>query len=99
LLIMRKRARRRVGYRFKETYFKPRGIPLSLLGETVLSFEELESLRLRYLNKLDQDKAAKKMNISQSQYQRDITKALEKLTDALINEKAIKVERDIANLS
>ena len=39
------------------------------------------------------------MNISQSQYQRDITKALEKLTDALINEKAIKVERDIANLS
>ena len=64
-----------------------------------MSFEELESLRLRYLNKLDQDKAAKKMNISQSQYQRDITKALEKLTDALINEKAIKVERDIANLS
>ena len=57
---MRKRARRRVGYRFKETYFKPRGIPLSLLGETVLSFEELESLRLRYLNKLDQEKAEKK---------------------------------------
>ncbi len=96
---MRTRARRRIGYRFKETYFKPRGIPLNLLTETALSFEELESLRLRYINKLDQEEAAKKMNISQSQYQRDITTALEKLTNALINENAIRIEKDIANLS
>jgi uncharacterized protein len=94
---MRRRSRRRIGYRFKETYFKPRGVPLNTLDETVLSFEELESLRLRYVEKLDQEKAAKKMSISQSQYQRDLTKALEKITKALIDGDAIKIEKEVAN--
>ncbi len=90
------RRRRRINYNFRETYFKPRGVPLNLLPETVISFEELESLRLRYLKKLDQNQAAQKMRISQSQYQRDLTNALEKITDALINESAIKIEKSIA---
>jgi uncharacterized protein len=94
---MRRRARRRIQYKFNETYFKPRGIPLNLLTETALSFEELEALRLRYVKKLDQEKAAKQMSISQSQYQRDLTNALEKITVALINENAIKIENPIAN--
>jgi predicted DNA-binding protein (UPF0251 family) len=96
---MRRRSRRRIGYRFKETYLKPRGIPLNTLVQTTLTFEELESLRLRYIEKLDQVKAAKKMNISQSQYQRDLTTALEKITNALINESAIKIEKPIAKPS
>jgi hypothetical protein len=91
-----RRRRRRINYNFRETYFKPRGVPLNLLPETVLSFEELESLRLRYLKKLDQNQAAQKMKISQSQYQRDLTNALEKITNALINESAIKIEKSIA---
>jgi uncharacterized protein len=94
---MRRRSRRRIQYKFNETYFKPRGIPLNLLTETALSFEELEALRLRYVKKLDQEKAAKQMSISQSQYQRDLTNALEKITVALINENAIKIENPIAN--
>ena len=96
---MRKRSRRRIGYRFKETYFKPRGIPLNTLSETILTFEELEALRLRYIEKLDQERSANKMNISQSQYQRDLTTALEKITSALINESAIKIEKPIAKTS
>ncbi len=96
---MRRRSRRRIQYKFSETYFKPRGIPLNLLTETSISFEELEALRLRYVKKLDQETAAKEMNISQSQYQRDLTSALEKITVALINENAIKIEKPIANPS
>jgi hypothetical protein len=91
---MRRRSRRRVGYNFKEEYFKPKGIPLNLLQETTLSFEELEVLRLRYIKKLDQTTASKEMNISQSQYQRDLRTALEKISNALINGDAIKIERE-----
>ena len=95
----RRRTRRRIAYKFNETYFKPRGIPLNLLVETNITFEELETLRLRYIEKLHQEMAAKKMNISQSQYQRDLTNALEKITNALINENALRIERDIAKPS
>jgi predicted DNA-binding protein (UPF0251 family) len=45
----------------------------------------LETLRLRYIEKLDQDESAERMGISQSQYQRDITLAMEKITKALID--------------
>jgi predicted DNA-binding protein (UPF0251 family) len=90
---MRRRLRRRISYDFNDTYFKPRGIPLKLLLETTLSFEELETLRLRYIKKLEQEEAAKEMNISQSQYQRDLRNALEKITTALIEGNAIKIEK------
>ena len=91
---MRRRFRRRVTHNFREEYFKPRGIPLNLLQETTLSFEELEVLRLRYIKKMDQIQASKRMNISQSQYQRDLSTALEKITNALINGDAIRIERE-----
>lgn len=88
---MRRRNRRRIGYDFDQTYFKPRGIPLSSLQETNISHEELEVLRLRYIEKLNQDKAAERMGISQSQYQRDLTLVLEKISRALIGGNAIAV--------
>jgi predicted DNA-binding protein (UPF0251 family) len=90
---MRRRLRRRVQFNFKDYYFKPRGIPLSSLDEIKISNEELETLRLRYLKKIDQHEAAKQMGVSQSQYQRDITKALEKITKALIEGKALLICR------
>jgi len=90
---MRKRFRRRIQYNFNDTYFKPRGKPLSTIEEVTLSDEELETLRLRYVKRFPQERASKEMRISQSQYQRDITKALEKITDALIEGKAIKIEK------
>jgi uncharacterized protein len=88
---MRRRNRRRVRFDFDEIYFKPRGIPLSSLEEVNISDEELETLRLRYIEKLDQQQAANKMGISQSQYQRDISTVLEKVSKALIEGNAISV--------
>ncbi len=73
------------------TYFKPRAVPLSTLEEVELSLEELEALRLSNLEKLKQTEAAKKMKIHQSTFQRTLTRAREKITDALVNGKAIQI--------
>lgn len=88
---MRQRGRRKIGYKFQDLYYKPRGIMLRDLQEVQISKEDLETLRLKYIEKLTQEDAATKMGISQSQYQRDISKILEKLTEALIEGKAIHI--------
>lgn len=90
---MRQRFRRKIGYRFNDTYFKPRGIPLSDLSEVEITDEELETLRLRYIEKVDQEQASKMMGISQSQYQRDLTTVLEKITKAFIEGNAINIKK------
>lgn len=88
----RGRQKRRVGYGYREHYFKPAGIPLTELEEVSISKEDLETLRLRYIEKKDQKESAELMELSQSQYQRDLTIVLEKITEALIEGKAIRIE-------
>jgi predicted DNA-binding protein (UPF0251 family) len=88
---MRNRARRKIGFDYGNIYYKPQGIPLSELNEVVVNPEELETLRLRYIKELSQDEAAKKMGISQSQYQRDLVNTLKKITKALISGDAISI--------
>ncbi len=88
---MRRRGRRNIDFKFNQRYFKPRGIPLRELNELSISYEELEVLRLRYLEHIDQENAALKMGISQSQYQRDLSSVLEKITKALIEGYAINI--------
>ncbi len=73
------------------TYFKPRAVPLCNLEEVEITFDELETLRLSNINKLNQADAAKKMGIHQSTFQRTLTRARKKITDALVNGKAIKI--------
>jgi len=58
---------------------------------TELTTEEMEAFRLRHINDLEQTEAAKKMNTSQSTYQRILYSAYKKIADALINGKAIKI--------
>ncbi len=91
---MKRRCKRRINHNFKKSFYKPRAKSLRNLEEINLSFEELESLRLRYIEKMKQNEAADKMGISQSQYQRDLTVALEKITDALINSKALSIDKN-----
>ena len=73
------------------TYFKPRGIPLSDLGEINLTIEEIESLRLKHYQDLNQTKCAEKMEISQSTFSRILESAHKKLASAIIDGKAIKI--------
>lgn len=91
---MRGRCKRRINFKFKYLFFKPRGIQLRDLEVITIYSNDLEILRLRYIKKLSQKDSAEKMRFSQSQYQRDMVKVLEKITDALINGKAIEVKQD-----
>jgi uncharacterized protein len=74
------------------TYFKPAGIPLRSLEEIKLSVEEVEALRLKELEGLEQEEGADKMNISRPTFQRVLASARQKMADALINGKAIRIE-------
>lgn len=74
------------------TYFKPRGVPLSELAEVDLAVDELEALRLVDFEGLDQTKAAKKMEVSQSTLQRILASAHKKISEALVLGKAIRVK-------
>jgi len=56
-----------------------------------LTTEEAEALRLRNIKDLEQEEAARKMNTSQSTFQRILSSAYKKITKALIEGKAIKI--------
>ncbi len=74
-------------------YFKPRAVPMAVLEQVSLEIDEIEALRLCDLEELDQIKAAMKMKISQSTLQRILTTARAKVADALIQGKAIKINK------
>ncbi len=88
----RPRRFRRVCFEPDTTYFKPAGIRMAELAETVLTVDEFESIRLKDHEGLDQNQAAKKMDISQPTFQRIYESARKKIADALVNGKAIKIE-------
>ncbi len=83
---------RRVAFLPQVTYFKPAGIPLRTLDEVQLSVEEAEAIRLKDLEGLDQEAGAERMNISRPTFQRILASGRQKLADALLNGKAIKIE-------
>ncbi|HRZ30334.1 MAG TPA: DUF134 domain-containing protein [Candidatus Paceibacterota bacterium] len=87
----RPRLCRRVKFNPSVKYFKPQGIPLRDLEEIELTLEELEALRLKNIESLDQVEAAKKMKTSQSTFQRILASAYKKITEALVEGKAIKI--------
>jgi predicted DNA-binding protein (UPF0251 family)/predicted Fe-Mo cluster-binding NifX family protein len=74
------------------TYFKPAGVPLRSLEEICVSIEEIESVRLRDIENLDQEQCARYMNISRATYQRILESARKKIALGLLGGKAIKIE-------
>ncbi|MFH1364413.1 MAG: DUF134 domain-containing protein [Candidatus Aenigmatarchaeota archaeon] len=88
----RPRLNRRVVCEPDTTYFKPAGIKMRELEESILSVDEFEAVRLKDLEGMDQEEAARKMNISQPTFHRLILSARKKLADAIVNGKAIKIE-------
>lgn len=74
------------------TFFKPAGVPLVHLQEVRLSVEEAEAIRLRDVERLEQDECAQSMRVSRPTFARVLLAARHKLADALLNAKAIKIE-------
>ncbi len=64
---------------------------MRLLSVVELSLEEVEALRLKNIQGLDQIACAQKMKTSQSTFQRILASAYRKISDAIINGKAIKI--------
>ena len=88
----RPRLCRRVGIIPESNYFKPRGIPLAMLEEVVLTVDEFEAVRLADLDGLYQEQAAEKMNVSRQTFERIIESAHKKVAEALVKGKALKIE-------
>ena len=89
--MVRPRLCRRIRFNPNVTYFKPQGVPMRFLEVVELTTEEAEALRLKNMKDLKQEEAAKKMNTSQSTFQRILSSAYKKITEALIEGKAIKI--------
>ena len=83
---------RRVGCLPESQYFKPRGIPLSVLEEINLTVDEFEAIRLADLEGLYQEQAAERMNISRQTFGRIIESGHKKVAEALVKGKALKIE-------
>jgi predicted DNA-binding protein (UPF0251 family) len=83
---------RRVEFLPNVTFFKPAGIPLRFLEEVSMSIEEAEALRLKDLEGLEQEQGAEKMNVSRPTFQRILAAARQKVADALLNGKAIRID-------
>ena len=83
---------RRVARLPQANYYKPRGIPLSVLEEVTLTVDEFEAIRLTDLEGLYQADAAEKMNVSRQTLGRILESARKKIADALIHGKALLIK-------
>ncbi|MCK4258042.1 MAG: DUF134 domain-containing protein [Halanaerobiales bacterium] len=83
---------RRVEYIPEVKYFKPAGIPMRDLEEVVVTIEEVEAIRLKDQEGLQQEDCAKRMQVSRPTFQRILMEARKKVADALIQGKAIRFE-------
>jgi len=83
---------RRVNFMPEVTCFKPAGISLTRLQEVCLSVEEAEAIRLKDVEALEQEKCAQRTNISRTTFTRILGSSRQKMADALISGKAIRIE-------
>jgi len=87
----RKKCKRHIAGTPSCTYYKPAGIPMNALSEVIIHLDEIEAIKLADLEKNYQEEAARKMNISRQTFGRIIESAHQKIADALINGKSIKI--------
>jgi predicted DNA-binding protein (UPF0251 family)/predicted Fe-Mo cluster-binding NifX family protein len=65
---------------------------MSRLTENCLSHEEVEAIRLRDLERLEQTECGRKMNVSRPTFQRILASARLKIADSLLRGKALRIE-------
>lgn len=75
-----------------ERCFRPTCKKASKLDGVTLTIDEFEVLRLSHLEGHEQNAIARQMKIHRSTVSRILSSAHKKVTDALVNIKAIKVE-------
>lgn len=73
-------------------YFVPSDQEIPEIPENVLKLEELEAIRLKDLEGLEQGECAEKMEVSRPTFQRILLSAREKIADSLVNGKTVHIE-------
>lgn len=86
---MRPRKCRRIRGNPNCNYFKPAGTPTT--EEINLTLEELEAIKLKDYEEIDQIKAAERMDVSQPTFHRILQEARKKIANALVNAKSLKI--------
>ncbi len=90
--MVRPRKCRHISFLPDARYFKPQGIPMRFLEEISLTFEEIEAIRLKDLEGLEQKEAADQMKVSRPTFQRILASARNKIATAILSAKAIRIE-------
>ena len=72
--------------------FVPSEAGMPEIPENVLKLEELEAVRLKDLEGLEQGECADRMEVSRPTFQRILLSAREKIADSLVNGKTIHIE-------
>lgn len=83
--------RRRVCFDPERLFFKPRGVRMSDLETIELTRDELEAIRLCYLEGHYQEEASRQMDISRQTLGRILSSANSKVADFLVNGKALTI--------
>lgn len=73
-------------------YFIPSEKAVTEVSENILKLEELEAIRLKDLEGLEQNECAERMEVSRPTFQRILLSAREKVADSLVNGKVIHIE-------
>lgn len=90
----RPKRKKRINFDPNSAVFKPKGQPMRELEVIHLTKEEAEALRLKNMQELTQTEAAEKMDTSQSTFQRILSSGYGKVTEAIIEGKAIKIKKE-----
>jgi predicted DNA-binding protein (UPF0251 family) len=91
-LMPRPQKRRNIGKPPHAWSFKPVGIPASELETEIMTVDEYEAIRLADYEKMDHLEASEKMGISRPTFSRLIEKARNKVSIALVEGKAIRIQ-------
>jgi len=65
---------------------------MTMLEELILNIDELEALRLKDIEKLEQNECAERMKIAQSTFQRVLVSAREKVARSIVEGKALRIQ-------
>ncbi|MEW8996062.1 DUF134 domain-containing protein [Clostridium sp.] len=82
---------RRVEFFPEDTYFVPWGKPKGEIEEMLLKVEELEAMRLKDIEELNQEQCAERMQVSRQTFQNIIDSARKKIAIALTEGNAIRI--------
>jgi len=89
----RKKRMRNIAVDHTEVCFKPCGVRRVSIENIKLGADEMEAIRLSDFEGLYQEECAKQMGISRTTFSRILDSAHKKISDALLNTKAIVVEK------